>query len=309
MISIQEAGQQILTGNPLKFYAMVGCEYGVKSKYLDILKNHYDGKCIEAESVHGVLNMMRVKRMIPLEPTLYVVRYDEEFMSSLNKETLSKINSTKIIGTIVCVYEQQKHANKLNKYLGEYTVSIDTVSPQFIAKYLRSDYPKLSDRYINLAVSIAKNYGHAKNICAALSSVKESELVRYSDESLKKLLGYSNISSDAQIKQGVAARDFAFLVAMLETYPDEYDKILYTILATMVELDKLMDNKFTQSELRQYVKGWTRADVYYMFMHTFDELEKLRTFSSYDASNSVLYLFGLLRFSPVPSTEVMSDGF
>lgn len=309
MISIQDAGQQILTGHPLKFYAMVGSEYGVKSKYIDILRDHYEGRYLEADSVQGVLSTMRVKRIIPLEPTLYVIRYDEEFITSLDKETLSKINSTKIIGTIVCIYEQQKHANKLSKYLGEYTVSIDAVSPQFILKYLHSDYPNLSEKYLKIAVSISKNYGHAKSICAALSSVKESDLQRYTDEELRKLLGYSNVSNDNQLKQGVAARDFNFLLAMLETYPDEYDKVLYAILSTMVELDKLMDNKFTQSELRPYVKGWTRSDIYYMFMHTFGELEKLRSISTYDPKNSVLYLFGLLKFSPVPTMEAMSDGF
>jgi ABC-type antimicrobial peptide transport system ATPase subunit len=105
MLSIQEAGQQILRGNPGKFYIFVGQEFGIKTKYLESLVNHYNGEYVEIESVNDVLSMMRTKHLIPLTPKLYIARYDEDFIQSISDSTFKNIESTKIIGTIVCIYE------------------------------------------------------------------------------------------------------------------------------------------------------------------------------------------------------------
>lgn len=304
MISIQDVGKQILSGNPLKFYAMVGTEYGVKEKYIQILRDHY-GKCIEAVSVLDLLNMMKTRHIIPLKPTLYVVRYDEDFIASVNESIQPLIRSTNIVGTIVCVYEQSKHSNKLGKYLSDYTVSVDAVSPQFVQKYLHSDFPNLPDRFINLAVNISANYGHAKQICRGMASIPVESLYELSDIDIGELFGYANTSTESQIRKGVAARNFKYLLGVVENYPDDIDRILYAILSTMVELDKVLDNKHVNSDIKQYANRWTRPDVYYMFMNTYLELQRLRSTSINDAMNSVIYLISLLTFSNVPAPEVM----
>lgn len=304
MISIQDVGKEILTGCPRKFYVFAGSEFGIKYRYIEMLKNHY-GNQEEYPAVLDVLNMMTTKRLIPLKPTVYVVRYDEEFVSALDEHMSQKISKANIVGTVVCLYEQQKHVTKLSKFLPDYTVSVDTVNSQFVRKYLQQDFPGLADNFINIAIDASKSYGQAKNICRSMSMIPSTELYKVPKSELVRLLGYIDVSSDAQIKAGIASRNFKYLLDVAEKYQDDEDRILYAILSTMVEMDKLLDNTYAQSDLRQYVKQWSREDIYYMFMNTYQELKKLRSLSASDPMNSVIYLFGLLQFSKIPSPEVM----
>ena len=92
---------------------------------------------------------------------------------------------------------------------------------------------------------------------------------------------------------------------IVDDYEGSYDTILYTMLQTMIELDKLMDNSKTQSDLREYLKGWTREDVYYMFMHIYNTLIKLRSAGSMDGYRLVIQLITLLQFRPILTTEVI----
>lgn len=305
MLSIQEVGTEILTNNPKNFYIFIGSEYGIKDRYLDILKSHY-GEFIESETVSNVLNLMRTKRIIPLKPTLYIVRYDESFISSLSESTSKEISNTNIVGTIVCIYESSKHASKLSKYLPNYSVSLDSISPTFIQKYLQSEFSGLPDRFINIAVSSSANYGQAKLMCRCMKLVDVNKLYRLTDEEIASLFGRSSTSSDDNIRAGVAARNFNYLIDALKNYEGESDAILYCILSTMLELDKLLDNNRTQSDLRKYINLWTREDIYHMFMNTFKELENMRSLSIADTDNCVIYLFALLLFPQIPAPEDMS---
>ena len=306
MLSVQEIGTQILNKTPGKFYVLGGTEYGIKEKYISILKDHY-GKQIESPTVQDVFSMMGKKHIVPLEPAVYVIRYDEAFVSSLSDATATKIENLNIIGTIVCLYEAPKHVTKLDKYLPKYTASIDAVSPQFVAKYLHSDYPKLADRFINLAVQACDNYSQAKNMCRCMNEVVPEKLYGMSDSDIVKLFGCSDVSTELQIRAGVASRNFKYLLELAAKYSDDADRILYAILQTMIELDKAMDSPHAQSDVRQYLKLWTREDIYYMFMNTYEELYKLRSMSSYDVNNTLVYLFGLLKFNRIPSPEVMNS--
>ena len=104
MLTIQEVGTEIMQGNPRNFYVMTGSEYGIKRMYIQYLINHYKNYK-EADSVESVLTTMSTKHFVPLQPTVYVVRYDDAFITSLNDKTSARIQSIKIIGTIVCLYE------------------------------------------------------------------------------------------------------------------------------------------------------------------------------------------------------------
>lgn len=304
MISIQDVGKQILTGNPGKFYVMVGSEYGIKSRYIQTLKDHY-GDQIESESVADVLNMMKTKRMIPLKPALYVIRYDENFLSSLDDHTQEYIQSIKIAGTVVCIYEQSKQANKLDKYLPDLTVSVDAVNPQFLSKYLHSDFPKLPDRFINIAVNSAANYNQAKNMCRSMQNVSTEELYKLSDNEIASLFGCVDATTEHEIKIGIASRNFAHLSNLIDNYEGDVDILFYAILSTMLELEKLMCNKFNQSDIKEYVNRWTKADVYYMFMNTYNEIKKIRSSSILDMKSNLIYLISLLQFKQIPSPEAM----
>ena len=70
----------------------------------------------------------------------------------------------------------------------------------------------------------------------------------------------------------------------------------------MLDLEKLSSNKYTESELRQYLKNWTMKDIYNMFMQTYQKLKLLRSTSS-DSKNVMMYLITLMQFSEIPSLE------
>lgn len=307
MLSIQDAGKQVLTGKPGKFYIFSGEEYGVKDKYITSLKNHYS-EYVESETVESIFKLMTTKHLIPLPPKLYIIRYDETFISTLSTDTASRIKSMKILGTIVCIYESSKHTAECNKFLSDYTVSFDTVSPEFIKKYLTSDFPNLPSNVIDFAVSIRKDYMSAWNICNCLSNADLTHVNFANLSELAATFGCSSISNEFQLKIGIASRNFSYSLSVLDSYRDDINSAFYTILSTMIELDKLVDNTYSQSDLYKYAKGWTHADIYYMFMNTYDALKKARSYTSHDAYDSLVYLIGLLQFSPIPSPEVMNNG-
>lgn len=305
MLSVQQIGTELLGDNPGKFYILGGTEFGVKEKYINILKAHYTNNYVESPSVSDVINIMTKRQLIPLQPTLYVIRYDDSFISTLSEKVALTINKTNIIGTIVCLYENQKSITKADKYLPNRTASIDAVSPQFIVKYLHQDFPKLPDRFINISVACSDNYRQAQNICNCMLNADVEQLFRLSDADIAALFGCTDESTELQIKQGTASRNFKYLINVSEKFNDNKDSIIYCMLQTMIELDKLMDNRRQQSDLSDYVKLWTREDIYYMFMNIYGELYKLRSISSYSVDNSLVYLFGLLKFQRIPSPEVM----
>lgn len=305
MISLQEAGTQILGGSPGKFYILLGEEFGVKTKYIEAMTATY-GEAVEAASVTEVLSLFKTKHLIPIKPKLYIVRYDDAFVTSLTEAVAKQVKSAKIVGTVVCIYENAKHNAKLDKFLGEYTVMIDKVSPQFIRKYLHNDYPNLPDRLINIAESISANYGHARRICESMSNADVSRIFKLTDAEISKLFGYSDLATEQEIKRGIAGRNFNYLIQLVDRYDGEVDSLLYAILSTMLELDANMDNPRRQSDLREFTKRWTREDIYYMFSQTYEVLKKLRSISVADPKNLLIYLLGLLQFDSIPSLEVMS---
>lgn len=304
MLTITEVGKDILGGTPKNFYIFAGSEQGIKEKYLSVLEAHYGGKK-ESPSVLQIIDMMSTRHFVPLIPLLYVVRYDEDFLASLSEAVKKKIDSTKIVGTLVCLYDSSsKGLNKASKFLGDYMVSIDAVNENFVVRYLHNDFPNLPDRLISLAARIGANYGDSKNICRSMSTVPPEDLFALTDDQLTTLFGKTSGATDAEFKKGIASRNFEYLNSLLDTYTGEFDGVLYAILSTMIELEKLLCNNYTQSDLREYVKRWTKKDVYNMFMNAYEAVRKLRSYAT-DAKSSVIYLFGLLQFAEIPDVGEM----
>lgn len=304
MRNIQEVGLEILGNNPAKIYVFVGPEYGIKSKYIECLSKYYGSK-VEADSLAAVIKTMKTKRILPLSPAVYVVRYDEDFISTLNDKTQEELLTCKVIGTIVCIYDQPKHASKLSKYLPDLTVSIDSVNSHYVEKYLHSDFPDLNDRFIKLSVNSSSDYNQAKNICRCMINGPIDEMYKLSDDELVKIFGYEDKSSENILKLGIASKDFNFLCNQLDEFDGEVQSIFYTILSTMIEIDKCMDSRNIQSDIKKYINIWTREDIYFMFMNTYDMLIKCRSWSISNTKDCILYLFGLLKFNRIPSPEAM----
>lgn len=305
MISIQDLGLSILSDNPKQLYIIGGDEYGVKDKYIEKLKQLY-GAYSEYPDMNSIISLFSVRHLVPLKPQLYVVRYDEQFVSSINATLAAKIKNLKIVGTVVCFYVDPKHVEKLDKFLPDYVSTVENVNPQFIEKYLHADFPKLDDRSIHVATLAGSNYGHSRNICKSMSNADPEELARMSEIQLATLFGCNQAVAEEQFKVYIAARNFPALIKLLDSFEGDCDSLLYTILQTMIDLEKILSSKYSNSELKDYAKLWTVPDVYYMFMNTYEEITKLRSNTVSDARNSLIYLFGLLPFKQIPSAEVMN---
>ena len=308
MISIQELGLSILSDSPKQFYILGGTEHGIKDKYIDKLTEFYKGEKYEYPTVQSVIDTMNTRHLIPLKPSLYVVRYDESFVFSLSEAVANKVKATRIIGTLVCIYSDEKHLAKLDKFLPEFTGQIDSVNPKFIEKYLKQDFPRLDDRSIKLAVKCASNYGHARTICKSLSNADKEVIAKMSDGALEHLFGCSNEAADSDIRIGVASRNFRYLHRTLSNYEGDKDGLYYVILQTMIDMEKILTSKYSDMDIKEYKKFWKLEDIYHMFMHTYNELVKSRSSSTSSSIESSLYfLFALLTFKDIPSMEVFND--
>ena len=300
MRTINEVGMEILKGTPAKFYAMTGPEYGIKSRYIQMIHNVYKVKH-ECDNVAEIFQLMSIKHIVPLAPALYVVRYDEDFIAGLGDNTSCTIDALKILGTVVVIYTNFSHEQRLAKYLPDYTVSINSVDDAHIHKYLKSDFPKIPGRLIDIATRVGSDYGQSKNICRVMNCADTEIFNQFSDDNILFTFGYSTESTENQIKHGVAARDFRYLIDVLDSMSD-VDTVYYAILSTMMELEKCKCVKYEDAEMRKYAKLWTAKDIYFMFMNTYQELKNSRMMNV-DIRQSLVKLFYLLAFSEIPSLE------
>lgn len=306
MISIQELGLSIMSDSPKQLYVVGGSEYGIKDKYIDTLTKHY-GKKEEYPNVSSLIDFLSVKHLVPVRPALYVIRYDETFVAAVSPALAQKIRSLKFNGSIFCIYEDPKHITKLDKYLTDCTCVVETVNPKFVERYLHSDFPHLDDRSIRIATQCASSYGHARTICKSMIHANPELLARMTEGQLKKLFGCEDVTGEVDIQLAIASRNFNTACRLLDKYEGNLDNLIYTILQTMIEMEKILTSKYSDSFLKEYAKAWKLEDVYYMFMNAYNELDKLRSNTSTDIRSSLIYLFALFTFKDIPSVEVMSS--
>lgn len=302
MRTIQDVGLEIFNHSPAKFYAFLGPEYGIKCRYLDMIAETYKGSVVEADSVQSVISMMKTKHIVPLQPSLYIVRYDETYLSSLDNASFMKLKDIKMIGTLVMIYQTEKQCSKVEKYLPDISVYVGNVDTKFVEKYLKQDFPNLDSRLVKLAAYCGTDYGHAKNIGGCMNCVPSKEFMSYQDSDICKLFGKVDEVDDKVLQIHIAARDVNFLMSNVNKFLENTDNTIYTLMSTMVEFDKIWGNKYSDSPIKKYQKVWSRENVYYMFMHGYHQLRLRRSISVND-ENQLITLFSLLSFSPVPSIE------
>ena len=307
MLTLQQAGTEILGNQPQKFYVFTGTEYGIKRKYIDHLKQFYNGYAV-ADTVNEVLGAMQKKSIFPVPPKLYVVRYDDSFVSSLTDKTAARLAKIKINGTVVCLYEDERQSAKCAKYLPEHTVSFDRVHIQYIQKYLRSDFPDLSENCISEAVKIHDDYMGAYNICSVLNNLPEKYRDGISPKAMEAAFGYTLRTEEAYFKAAFAAKNASFCTLLLDNYAGDLNILFYAMLATLIELEKLMINPKQRSDYKQYIKAWTTESLYNMFVHVYSELERSRALQGYNLHDRLLYLLLLLQYNPIPQLGVLQGG-
>ena len=302
MLSIQELGLSIMSDSPKNLYILGGSEYGMKDKYIDILCSKI-GPQIQYPDFLSVLDLMTGFRIIPLEPQVYIIRYDKSFFSKLGPALVDRFNSLKIVGTIVLLYEDDADIAKLDKYFPDNTAIINAIDPKHMAKYLCQDFPDLDQTVIKYAATRSCNYYQAKNICRCLNCIKDEIIL--TEAQIVSLFDLNTYKTEEDIQIAVASRNFRDYVLAIDSYDGDLTRILYAILRTMIELDKLMDNKYTDSPLKKYVSEWTRPDVYYMFNHTYRILQSLRQGVTANIEDILIYLGALFKFKRIPDLEVL----
>lgn len=302
MLSIQDAGLSVFSDKPKKFYIFGGAEYGIKDKYIEILVSKIGSK-LEYQTVMDVINLMSRYQIIPLEPQVYVVRYDKSFISGLTKELADKILRMPIIGTLVLIYEDDRDISKLNKFFPDNTVSIDAIDSKHLTKYLKSDFPELDKKTLEYTAKHARNYFQAKSICRCLDAIKTKMIL--TENQIVSLFDLQATYTNEDIQMAVADRNFNALSYIVEHYEGDLQNILYQILRTMVELDKCFESKYSKSPLKECAKKWTRADVYYMFEHTYEAIKELRSGCVIELDDLITYLGALLMFKTIPDTRLL----
>lgn len=301
MLSIQDVGLSILGDKPKNFYILGGTEYGIKDKYIEILTSKVGPK-IEYPNVLEVIALMSKHHIIPLKPQVYIVRYDKAFVSSA-KDLANKVLSLNIIGTLVLVYEDEKDIAKLDKVFPDNTASIDSIDAKHIIKYLKEDFPDLDDRTIGYAAKHSTNYFQAKNICRCLNIIQGKVLL--TEQQIISLFDIKTTYSSNDVQVAVASRNFNALVYVAEHYDGDVQNILYQILRVMIELDKIQSSKYANSPLKEYAKKWKRADIYYMFNHTYDAIKSLRSGYTAEVIDLITYLGALMMFENIPSPDLL----
>lgn len=300
MRSVQEVGKEILTGSPKPVYILLGEEYGIKKRYIDILTAYY-GNRKEIDSFDDLLKSMNVKHLIPLEPCLYVCRYDAAFLDSLDNNTASKINSTNIVGTAILLYESAKSYDKIDKYLSDYCCMIESVDSKFIRKYLSDEF-RLPQQLIDFAVASSSNYGQARMVCTSMLHSNHSELCKMDFSELSKFFGLSRVPVEETFKTFICSRNSIALLQLLDTYEGDLNSLYYSILSTLLELEKTISQNNPSSKLYKYIKSWKLEDIYNLFNHTYLELIRSRKIGV-DLKLSLMYLFSLIMYSNIPSVE------
>ena len=295
-----------MSDSPKSLYIVGGEEYGIKDKYIKKLTEYYGNK-EEYRTVSELINFLSVRHLIPIPPTLYLVRYDESFVTSINAQMAQKLKNLKVNWTIFCIYIDPKHIAKIDKFLPDNTCSIESVNPKFVNRYLHSDFPKLDDRSIKIATECAVSYGHARTICESMSHANPSTLARMTEGALAKLFGCSDPASEKDVRKAVANRNFNSALSLLESYEGNLDNLIYVILQTMIDMEKILTSKYSDLDIKDSAKYWKIEDVYHMFMNTYEELSKLRSNTSTDIKSSLIYLFGLFTFKNIPSVEDMKS--
>lgn len=298
MIDIREAGTEVFVQhNPRKFYAFCGEEYGVKLRYMsEIIKTH-GGKSAVFESVRAVIVMLKADRLFPLEPCTYIIRYDQNFVKCLDDDSEYEIDSLDFDGTIIVLFEDEASLKRCEKWIPKYTVHFENVSPDFIQKYLASDYPSLLGQDYQLSVNIGHSYIGATMVAESLSNL-DADYRSGDQRAVSYALSPRFFSNVAAFRNGVAARNFTFCVQIIDSSEGDLYPFIYGILSTMLEVEKILENPKSKSWCSKYAGNWNIYDAVTVFGNTYRVLKDSRTLLSYDLYAALLRVLGSMRFSP-----------
>lgn len=305
MITIQQAGSEILTDKPGKLYFFLGSEFGVKRKYLDHLKQCI-GNYVVSDTVEDLIKIFEKKQLIATPKSLYVCRYDSEFIKTLDQKQADRLLKCKYDGCLVCIYEDEKDFKKLDKYFPNNVVRFDAVDSVHVAKYLESDYPNLDSRYCKIiADKSSSGYGQAYNLCNELSYLG-SYINKVPDEDILFMLKLEDSSTEDQLMVATAAKSFTSVMRIVDNFDGDLNYLINCFCHVAIELDKTFTNRRTETIVSKYIKKWSMEDIYNFFEQCYTQTLKLRSYTNYKVYDCIVYLASLLKFTHIPSIKQVS---
>ena len=291
MRDLKDVACEIFNDTPSKLYILCGEEYGVKREYIEMLKRHY-GDFSELSSVDTILTYFRTKHLIPPVPKLYIIRYDEDFVKSLNSGTSAMLDHINIIGTIVLVYEDGKHESALANYLPDYTTHVSTMHEKFIKKHLLSLFPDRMAEFIEHTDFRRLNYSEAYNLVLSASSLPDTEL--YSEEERNLVCDLSpvpQVTSD-EFAFAFANKDFSSCAYIIQVYTGNLTDLFYSMCSVLIDLEAALSEP-NRAKSRKYGKSaskWNLRTVVTMFDMVYNHIKSSRTDVSMDMRDTLLYL-------------------
>ena len=292
MISIQDGAKQIYSGELKPFYFFTGPEYGVKKTYIDVLINRFSGLYEYHSSISDLIKIFKKKSLVPREDKVYIVRYDKSFVSNIDVS----LKNVKIPGVIIAIYQDDKDEGKLDKVFPDNVLRINALTDNVMHKHLSSKFSDLPPNLISEVIRVSPDYYSAEMNCGNLMCLPKSIRFSLSQNDIEQLFGHKDFYDVEKFKQAVAARDVRTLFNSVESFEGELSLLLYDILATLLEITKVLDRPYTESFVKPYVQLWDIASVKYMYEVAYDQLQKLRNYSTYLPMNSLLYTCSLLKF-------------
>lgn len=303
MLSIQDVGLSIMGDNPKNLYFLGGTEFGIKEKYIEFLEAKF-GERMEYSNILDFIGLMSMNHIFPLQSKLYVVRYDKVFLSKMNNDIASTLLNLNIVGALVAIYEDDKEIYKIDKLFPDNTAIINAIDDKHMANYLKKDFPDLDKDTINNISKNAVNYYQAKSIGRCLNAVKDT--IHLSEAEICSLFGLVNTSTTSAIQIAIASRNYTEFLHLIDSFDGDLNSILYLMMNTMTELDKVLDNKYANSPVKKFADKWTRPDVYYMFNHTYNALDSIRSGAVVNIYDMLIYLGALMKFKNIPDFEVLA---
>lgn len=291
MLTIQEVGNEILTNHPRRFYVFCGTENGVKDKYIEHLQSFY-GKKVEMDSFAELASQLQFPPLVSI-PTLYVIRYDKEFLSKVNEQTAEQIENLYIDGTVIMIYSENA-SSKVVKHLGDYTIDIAPLNDMLKLKYLSQEFPQISSIVLGNVIKLANDYVSARNVCSCISRLPAMKVNDLSAEDIDKTFIIRAGVDEGAIRNDIFSRDVCKALTDLDNYDGDKNYLFYNIMNTMTTLEK------------QNNRGWNKEDIVLFNDLAYRFLLGSRTIYV-DLYNLLVILFCSMGVSPIPKLGGVFD--
>ena len=298
MLSINEGAAQILSDSPGRIYFLTGADYGIKQHYINRLSSLYNDNLIELGSMQEFLLIMSHRSILPKPATLYVVRYDAQFISDLDEKLADKVKSFKFKGTLIGLYEKQDAEKKLDKFFPDCTVRINPLPDDLKVKHLSKEFSDLSDRLIRICVENSDSYARSMRMCEALNLAPIHFIDSVSKSEIKNMFGCSSGYDSELMKKSVANRDCATMYLLADSHDQsDYSSMFYDMLNALSEIAKSIEaGKPSGWVTSNMLNVWNWDQVIAMFDIVYEQLKLIRSDQSYSQVVSIYYCIGMLAY-------------